>query len=100
MSRLPLADLFPDQLSENQTDYPSRDDGLGLWELEDNPASSSSSENSGCTSMSSDAYFDTDAFLNLLKDPVENQDDVDFKWSVFASVQTDEGFISLPTSGL
>ncbi|KAG2666563.1 hypothetical protein I3760_15G068900 [Carya illinoinensis] len=92
-SRLNLADIFPD----HWPDYPSQDDGLGLWDL-DNPALSSSSENSGCTSMSSDAYFDSDAFLKILE-PVKNQEDVDCKWSVSASVKADEGFISLPTSG-
>ncbi|KAF5468421.1 hypothetical protein F2P56_012573 [Juglans regia] len=93
-SRLNLADTFPD----HWPDYPSRDDGLGLWEL-DNPALSSSSENSGCTSMSSDAYFDSEAFLKILEEPVKNQEDVDFKLSVSASAKADEGFISLPTSG-
>lgn len=94
-SRLNLADTFPD----HWPDYPSRDDGLGLWEL-DNPALTSSSENSGCTSMSSDAYFDSEAFLKILEEPVKNQEDVDFKLSVSASAKADEGFISLPTSGL
>ena len=58
------------------SDYISRGDLLELLDLLDEPASpSSSSETSSCVTMSSDDFFDPDAWLKELETN-NNQDEV------------------------
>ena len=100
--RLPV----PEHQGENlvEMDFFSRGffsggDFLELRDL-DNPASSSSSENSSAMSIASDECFDSMAFLQDLEDQILEQNDAGKKLNVSASNKSDEVVIVPATLGM
>ncbi|XVE94761.1 hypothetical protein REPUB_Repub02eG0036900 [Reevesia pubescens] len=87
-----------DWFSRGQIDFYSGGDFLELQDLE-NPASSSSSENSSAVSISSDECFDSMALLQDLEDPILEQNDASKKLNVSASNRLDEVVIVPVTLG-
>ncbi|XWS21095.1 hypothetical protein CRYUN_Cryun30bG0025900 [Craigia yunnanensis] len=86
-----------DFFSRGQTDFFSGGNFLELQDL-DNPASSSSSENSSAVSLSSDECFDAIA-LQDLEDQILEQNDAGKKLNVSASNKSDEVVIVPATLG-
>lgn len=101
--RLPL----PEHQGENFDEFNLRDQigffsGGNFIELQDldNPASSSSSENSSVMSISSDECFDSMAFLQDLEDQIVEQNDAGRRLHVSASNKPDEVVIVPATLGM
>ncbi|XVF63915.1 hypothetical protein PTKIN_Ptkin09bG0124800 [Pterospermum kingtungense] len=102
--RLPVPEHQGENIDDNdcflrsEIGFLSGDDYLELLDL-DNPASSSSSENSSIISISSDECFDSMAFLQDLEDPILEQNDASKKLNVSASKKPDEVVVVPATLG-
>ncbi|XWS25723.1 hypothetical protein CRYUN_Cryun27aG0092200 [Craigia yunnanensis] len=96
--RLPVPEHQGENLVEMDFFFSGGGDFLELQDL-DNPASSSSSENSSAVSISSDECFDSMAFLQDLEDQILEQNDASKKLNVSASNKLDEVVIVPVTLG-
>ena len=96
--RLPVPEHQGENLVEMDFFF-SGGDFLELRDL-DNPASSSSSENSSAMSIASDECFDSMAFLQDLEDQILEQNDAGKKLNVCASNKSDEMVIVPATLGM
>ena len=96
--RLPV----PEHQGENLVEMDFFFAGGDFLELQDldNPASSSSSENSSVVSISSDECFDSMAFLQDLDDQTLEQNDASKKLNVSAFNKLDEVVIVPATLGM